>query len=326
MKTLLVGDPHIQIQKLGDGKSFIRKLSVLAKDHERVIILGDLFHTFAVIRSEVMALWAEYFGEYGEKTVSLVGNHDYAGQRGGNHALEVFKYSGERIVEGPTVIDDIRYLPFMRDNSEFEESCKKIERGSVLICHQSFTGADFGNGFFAPDGASVDCVKHLKAVISGHIHRRQAFNNIWYPGVPYMHSFSEAGYTPRVFTIDLKLSGYQIIKEHDLELPQYVVIEAPIGELPDLLPTPIRSWSYKIVSCGTPAEIIEFWKNPIVRNFRSGARRVIDAITPERGELPSDIFGSHDTKGKKFEKFIQSRKWRTSTDSVSTAARAFVSF
>jgi hypothetical protein len=119
---------------------------------------------------------------------------------------------------------------------------------------------------------------------------------------------------------------YQIVKEYDLNLPQYVVIDADLKGLPDILPTPKKSWSYKIVSRGTPAEIIEFWKNPIVKLFRGGARRVIDAIIPERGELPSEIFGEHNTKREKFETFIRSRKWRTSPNSVSAAARAFVTF
>lgn len=324
MNCLLVGDPHIQIQKLGDGKAFVRKLSSLAEEYERVIILGDLFHTFAVIRSEVLSIWSDYFNEHGKKTTALVGNHDYAGQRGGSHALEVFKNTGATIVDGPYKENDIHYIPFVRDNSVFEDLCRLIPRGKVLFCHQSFTGADFGNGFFDPNGSNISCVKHLKSVISGHIHKRQTFNNIWYPGVPYQHSFAEANNEARVFTIDLKSTGYQIIRSHDLELPQYVVIEGSIEDLPDQLPSPNRSWSYKIVSRGTPAEIIAFWKSPIVRLFRNGARRVIDAIVPERGELPSEIFGEHSTKREKFETFIKSRKWRTSSDRVSTAARAFV--
>jgi len=325
-KVLVVGDPHIQIQKLGDSKMFIKRLTDLTDEHERVIILGDLFHTFAVIRSEVLKLWSEYFNQHGKKTTALVGNHDYAGQRGGSHALEVFKNTGATIVDHPMVIDNIAYLPFYRDNEQFEKYCKNLSPGMILFCHQSFTGADFGNGFFDPNGADVSCVKHLKSVVSGHIHRRQTFNNIFYPGIPYQHSFAEANCEARIFTIDLNSTGYQIIRGHDLDLPQYVVIDGNIADIPDLLPSPNRSWSYKIVSRGSPSEIIDFWKNPIVRNFRNGARRIIDAIVPERGELPSEIFGEHKTKRDKFETFIRSKKWRTSSGRVSTAARAFVSF
>ena len=325
-KALIVGDPHITIQKLEDGKVFLNRLAELSEGHDQVIILGDLFHTFALVRSEVMAAWCEFLQKCKCDVTAIVGNHDYAGQTGGNHALEPFKYFQGRalvnVVDKPFKEDGIHYLPFMRNNNVFEEECRKIPDGSVLICHQSFHGAEFGSGYFDPNGADPTCVQHLSGVISGHIHKRQAFANIWYPGVPFQHSFSDAGYDCKVFSVNLENNKYSITKEHDLGLPRFEIISGAIDELVDLLPEPNPTSSYKIVSKGSPQEIADFWKNPKVKNFRKKSRRVVDALVPERGEIPHEMFRTSQDGKDKIETFIRAKRWRSPTDSVLAAARA----
>jgi DNA repair exonuclease SbcCD nuclease subunit len=183
IKALVVGDPHLQIQKIEDGRKFIEQLYTVAAQHELLILLGDLFHTFAVVRSEVLSLWNEFFQHIEKKchVVALVGNHDYAGQSGGSHALEVFK-NRIMVIDQPGCFYGVYFFPFFRDNAKFEEEARKVPDNSVLLCHQSFTGAQFETGYYDPHGADPASVSHLAGVISGHIHSRQMVNNIWYPG------------------------------------------------------------------------------------------------------------------------------------------------
>lgn len=326
IKTLVVGDPHIQAQKLDDGRKFIERLYQTAEGHEMIVILGDLFHTFALIRSEVLSLWNEFFEKIHKKmhVVALVGNHDYAGQSGGSHALETFREK-IHVVDELSCFAGIFYMPFYRDNEKFKKDVLALPKGAMLFCHQSFTGAQFENGFYDPHGVDPACVKHLGEVISGHIHSKQKIQNVWYPGTPFQHTFAEAGQEKRVFTIHLSQTGYTLIKDHDLQMPRFEVIQVrdpmkPLSEgLLEVLPEPESHVSYKIVGRGTPIEIAEFWKNPKAKAFRKKTRRVVDGLIPERGAV--SLPGSNGkSKREKLESFIQGKTWRTPTDELCTAA------
>lgn len=322
MHCLIVGDPHLQVQRLDDAKEFIAKLKAEAVKHRILILLGDLFHTFAVVRSEVLSLWNEFFDWCHDvdrpDVITLVGNHDYSAQTGGSHALEVFR-DRINVIQALVQYRGIYYMPFVRSKEDFETQARSIPPNQVLICHQSFNGAEFENGFIDPHGVDLACVAHLETVISGHIHRRQTVGKVWYPGTPFQHSFGEAGQEKRIFSLDLSPSGYSILREHDLDLPQFVTIEGAVSELADLLPHPDPRHSYKLRGRGTPMEIAEFWKEPKVRGFRSQARRVVDALIPERGQI--NLPGSQGKNRKeKLDAFIRSKKWRTSTEQLIVAA------
>ncbi|HKT21748.1 MAG TPA: metallophosphoesterase, partial [Nitrososphaerales archaeon] len=202
-RVLVVGDPHLKVSRIDDSREFLRKLVAEATSgkHSKAVILGDLFDTFAVIRSEVLSIWFEALSSMSERLgknnlILLVGNHDYAGVRGGSHALEPFRPIAT-VVDQVTAVEvggaQAWFMPFVRDNGSFEEVCREIPAGSVLFCHQSFNGAQFENGFYDPHGANPECVAHLSRVVSGHVHTRQAVGeNIWYPGTPFQQGFGEA--------------------------------------------------------------------------------------------------------------------------------------
>ena len=152
-RTLLVGDPHLKLSRLEDAKEFGDKLvaEVESYPYDIVIILGDLFDSYAVIRSEILTIWTRVLKTISSKVGQmfiLVGNHDLAGARGGTHALEPFK-DVARIVDDPDMENiegqKVYFLPFYRDNAEFEALCRQLTPGSVLFCHNSFNGAKFEN-------------------------------------------------------------------------------------------------------------------------------------------------------------------------------------
>lgn len=324
-KCLVIGDPHIQVQRLDDAREFFEKIKTIYKNHQHdsILILGDLFHTFAVIRSEVLDLWHEFFNWCPADTFVLVGNHDYAGQSGGSHALKVF--SDKANIVQHMVSDGmplgVWFAPFYRDHKKFEEDCRKIAPGSVLVCHQSFQGAQFENGFYDPEGIPLECVSHLK-VISGHIHKSQTVGPVWFPGTPFQHSFGEAGQSKRVYTVSFSDGGYSVLAEHDLQMPEFIVLEAPSpAQLLDALPSVNPRHQYKLISKGSPAEIAAFWKSNRAKEFRSGARRVVDAMIPDRGEA---VFDSGETGKDKIANFINGKKWRTDPEQLLQSIVAFI--
>lgn len=320
-RVLLIGDPHLQVQRLEDGNEFINKVLSLVDGHDRVVILGDLFHTFAVIRSEVLDLWNRFFNECPVPVIALVGNHDFAGQSGGSHALKVFQ-DRVTVIQSMTELEGSWWSPFYRDHSKFEEDCKKIPAGSILFCHQSFQGSQFENGFYDPEGIPVECVTHLK-VISGHIHKSQTVGPVWFPGTPFQHSFGEAGQEKRIYSIEIADGDYRVEKEHDLQMPEFVVIEAESpAALLDMLPSVNPRNQYKLVSKGSPAEIAAFWKADKAKEFRSGARRVVDGMIPDKGDVSIDVRG--ETGRDKIANFIRDKKWRTDSEQLLVAVSKYL--
>ena len=328
-KVLVIGDAHLRLQLLEEGRSFIHQtLEIIrAGGYDRVILLGDQTDTFAVIRSEVLSLWSEFFREASKHAhvIALVGNHDIAGADGGTNSMEPFNtYNNVSIIAKPTVIDGIHYVPFMRDNAEFEAYCRSIPAGRVLFCHQSFNGAQFANGFYDPHGADPTCVAHLKAVISGHIHLYQLFANIWYPGTPMQNSFGEANQEKGLFEIDLSDSDYNVIRKFVLDLPTYHLLEAQtLGELSELIASKssldISKSNFKLSAQGAPAEIADFWSDPAIKEFKSRARRVVDAMTSIKPES-SLVSTKGKTQKEKLREFIKGRTWRSSSEQLTDRA------
>lgn len=323
MNALVVGDLHLQVNRLEDNQKLLDGLISLSDSHDLVILLGDVNHTFSIVRSEILSQMTYFFNNVKCPVICLVGNHDYAGQMGGTHALEPFKSKTTTIVEDWVVIDGIYYAPFMRDDRLFGTKCSAIPAGSLLFCHQSFFGARFSNGFEDPHGSDPKCCEHIQ-VISGHIHSSQTVGTVFYPGTPYQQNFGEAGEEKKVYSIEISPKGYEIKKAHDLGLPKFVILEAESLESIKLTEPDPKSF-YKIVSKGTPAEISAFWADPNAKSFREKARRVVDAIVADRGEvvIPGSKAG---TKSEKLEDYIRSQKWKTEPDALVAAAKTLLSW
>lgn len=336
-KVLLVGDPHLKIGTIKEAGGFLDGLFEIVESgqYNQVVILGDLFDTFAVIRSEILALWANFLSKASNHSeiVLIVGNHDMAGETGGAHALEPFKsFKNVAVVDKPHTLGGMtHYVPFYRSNEEFVSVCKNLPAGSVLFCHQSFNGAQFDNGFYDPHGVDPSAVSHLSAVISGHIHKNQKIGNIWYPGTPYQMNFSDAGENKGVFEIELDGSRYNIVKQLEIRLPQFFIVETPtVAELIQAVDQVVQSevdlsmMNLKLVASGGPAEIEQFWKNDSVRLLKSKAKRVVDALVSSKAEviLPGS---SAKSRRERLHEFIKSRKWRTASDKLIDVAESILS-
>src|SRR5271154_1096110 len=83
LKILRIGDPHAKINNLDEMGRLMDFVLQTAMTHqpERIELLGDLFHTHAVLRLEVQQFWAKYLALLSKHfyTVVLVGNHDLSG-------------------------------------------------------------------------------------------------------------------------------------------------------------------------------------------------------------------------------------------------------
>lgn len=201
MKILRIGDPHVRVTNLEEWEKLAHFIVdvALEKSPDRIEILGDLFHTHAVIRLEVQDFWTCWLETLSDKQELFVlrGNHDMSGDHNLNiSALSIFnrlKKKNLHIIENPQAYGVYGYVPYHHDNDRFVEHANNLakEGCKILVCHQTFSGSKYENGFYDPNGIDPDLLK-FDTIISGHIHARQRFGKVIYPGTPVWSSSSDA--------------------------------------------------------------------------------------------------------------------------------------
>ena len=205
MKILFVGDPHIQPSNLEESERLLEFVLDTAKKEnvEKLIFAGDLFHTHAVVRMEVMSFWQRWLNKIeAEKipTFLIVGNHDQIGDKQREDkmsALDPFSngFTYINVISKPKHFFDLGFLPYTSDHSKFIAWAEQMSQSGVkrLFCHQTFDGSKYDNGFYAPDGIDVKKMPVFEEVVSGHIHTEQKVgSSIFYPGTPKWDTMSDA--------------------------------------------------------------------------------------------------------------------------------------
>jgi len=202
MRILRVGDPHAKVNNLSEMTTLMQFVLQTAREHkvDRIELLGDLFHTHAVVRLEVLEFWHLTLRMLASEfeTVVLVGNHDQSGDYSKSFsALSVFAESIENliIIEQSTIMGVFGYVPYIHNQEVFINSVQTLADGgaNVLICHQTIQGSRYESGFYASDGIPTgEWATRFKHIISGHIHSEQSFENIIYPGTARWDSVVDA--------------------------------------------------------------------------------------------------------------------------------------
>lgn len=231
-KCLVIGDPHLKITKFELAQQFLSWVNDVAKAEKPDIIvnLGDTFDTHAVIRSEIMKLFMDHVAESSNHAKRgyfyILGNHDmYKPNDAKYHALQSLKgmdYGNvpfhvvdERWDEG-----DFTFLPYYHNPNDFPKSTNKF-----VFCHQTFFGADFG--YVRPEeGVEPDSVVGAEFIISGHIHMRQMFKNVIYPGSPYAQSVNDVNQSKGIMMFDTDTYKYHFI---ECPLPQWKKIDIDLS-------------------------------------------------------------------------------------------------
>lgn len=180
---------------------------ILELQPDRIEIMGDLFHTHSIIRLEILEFWVEWIDvllTHGKEIIVLIGNHDRAStdEFAPSFELAFRKYRDRnlKIVTNPRTEGLFAYVSWYHDHEKFIDvanNCALPQYGGakVLVCHQTFDGSRYENGFFAPDGIDAKRLNY-DFIISGHIHSRQDIQKdgkrILYPGTPKWDTVSDA--------------------------------------------------------------------------------------------------------------------------------------
>lgn len=216
MKTLYIGDPHATVDALKEMYSLIDFIEdvIITTKPDNVVLLGDQYHTHAVIHLGVMTFWSDAFrqlmtaGQSQDPPVdikqpnvyAMVGNHDMSGVSNSRETSMSAHAFMVKVLSDPKVIQGILYVPYQADNQKFVDICNKYPTKTV-VCHQSFAGAAFDNGFYDPHGIDPNLIVQ-EQIISGHIHKPQSFGKVWYPGAPRWRTVGDANTQRAIWLVE----------------------------------------------------------------------------------------------------------------------------
>lgn len=190
---LYLGDPHVQISNLDESDLLMDFIVDVSIKHtpDMIVILGDLFHTFSLVRTEILDFWKAWLDTLSEsqKLIVMVGNHDLANS--GNdayksHALNSFHLMRKKnlsIIDNAQVHGVFGFVPYMHDQEKFLEIANGLKAygAKILVIHQDINGSQYESGYYAPNGIDPEKLD-FPLVIGGHIHKRQRFGKVILPG------------------------------------------------------------------------------------------------------------------------------------------------
>ena len=227
-----------------------------AHKHEvdSILFLGDLYHTHSVVHLPVMSFWDSAFRRLSPffQVLSLVGNHDKTGVKGeSDNALML--HQTIKLFSVPEVWNGILFVPYFHDKVDFIQVCQANPTATV-ICHQTFSGSVFENGWEAPDGIEPENLPQTQ-VISGHVHNPQTLGKVWYPGAPRWMSISDANTERAIWVVEFAADGTVLNKTSISTAEACTPIFAleDTAETPAVLPT--GRCKVLVDVYGTPAHV-----------------------------------------------------------------------
>ena len=218
MKYLIFSDMHFHnwpygstILKNGFNSRLVFQLNVIMeikrcaeqeKGVEKIVFLGDLFHTPGKIDTHVLAVASEALKLLSE-TVSditfLVGNHDFGSKNGFVHAL---RWAPGEVISNWSCHGD-SYLSYNENKEEVQEALNRTPEGGLCFLHQGVSNLPVGSGFVIPNEVlSEDMIpSHVKRVFTGHYHKPWDGAKLHVVGSPMQHNWGDADDTPRGWII-----------------------------------------------------------------------------------------------------------------------------
>jgi predicted phosphodiesterase len=214
-KVLMVGDPHATIEELPDCERMVDRIIEVVKieQPDTVLFLGDQHHNHAVVRVEIIDFWRRAYWRIRSEVqkynpaetpiVCLIGNHDRPGDSSSQaHAMQAYE---DLVfpVDQHVRVNGILLLSYHHDGNDFIKSCNLYPEYKTVICHQTFDGSKYENGFYAKDGIALEQIPQ-QVVISGHIHSPQKFGKVWYPGAPRWRTSSDVNIDRDIWVVSFK--------------------------------------------------------------------------------------------------------------------------
>ena len=227
MRILFFGDVHHKIANFELGKQFVDWIVhvVDTKQPDMVVNLGDYFDNHAILRSEVLSVYRNLVDNITTQQnipyFHILGNHEFFRPTDVTyHALQAMRGVSKNLFIVDKVVDvqNMTFVPYQSDISKFPSRTQNI-----CIAHQTFLGADYG--YMRPE-VGVD-PSHVSAelIVSGHLHTRQEFNKVVYPGSSYAQGVVDVGQSKFIMMLDSVNYSREFIVT---PFPQWKIIKGEI--------------------------------------------------------------------------------------------------
>lgn len=206
MKILVLGDPHFKEENLHWLQNTCDEIIEIIKKEqvELCICLGDTLDKHKTIFSQALYLATKFFFDISDlcHLVILIGNHDRINKHDfltNIHPFFGLSRTPNITVAGNVVWDQQRnfiYVPYVYPGRFIEaletvgyHPAKSNKKPKYIFAHQEFWGSNYGLKEFSKEGDRWDPT--YPQVISGHIHKHQQLENIYYVGTFYQENYGE---------------------------------------------------------------------------------------------------------------------------------------
>jgi len=206
----LLSDLHFGVRAnslewLSNHSQFFKEFYIpyLKKNMEEgdiLFILGDWFDNRQLLDINVLNLSIDLIIELSEiiPLYFITGNHDiYKKYDTDINSLRPFKsIPNVTVYEKPLIITNgetkILVLPWVGDE-KMEESYVTKNEHNYVFAHTNIAGFNYDNGRQIHKGAKFTNIEGIKRLFSGHIHKRQEYQQYIYIGSPYSTKRSDIG-------------------------------------------------------------------------------------------------------------------------------------
>ena len=201
-------------------------------DGDILFILGDWFDNRQLLDIYVMNTAIDIIIELAEiiPVYFLTGNHDiYKKYDTDVNSIIAFKYiPNVHIYEKPTIITNglskILVLPWIGDEKK-EENYVKHNEQDYVFAHANIAGFAYDNGRQIHKGAKFTNIKGIKRLFSGHIHKRQEYQQFIYIGSPYSIKRSDIGNQKGCYLFNPQTNKVKFTKNDYSPVYQKILLE-----------------------------------------------------------------------------------------------------
>lgn len=182
-----------------DCEEFIDWFISTAKENncETGMFLGDFHHhrnTLNIVTMDFSIRILEKLGQAFDQFFFITGNHDmyYKDKRDVHSALFGKYIPGITVIQEPTTIKDVTFLPWLVNNEW--KAVSKL-KSKYVFGHLELPNFYMNAQVKMPDHGQLQAghFKNQDYVFSGHFHKRQTGTNITYIGNAFPHNYADVG-------------------------------------------------------------------------------------------------------------------------------------
>jgi len=197
-------------------------------------MLGDWFDNRQLLDINVMNKAIDVIFRISEimPVYMMTGNHDiYKKNDTDVNSLAAFRFiPNVTIFEEPTIISNgksrILLLPWIGTKEEEELYARKnANKADFIFAHTDMAGFKYDNGHHIVRGINLRDVKGFKKIFSGHIHKRQQIDHMYYIGSPYHTKRGDIGNVKMVYIFDPDNDSFETMENNYSSVFQRIKLE-----------------------------------------------------------------------------------------------------